>query len=141
MHLSQIWPNALVVVDGATCTVINLGSHTCGPFLCRNDRKPNRCSSAWTSFRPVCFDLAGFQRIAELVAVIAFIADQHLGVRHCRIDQFGSHMIRQLAFAQAQYQESSLVVAQCVKLGVQAALGSTNTVRSSPFFSRLQAVR
>ena len=40
------------------------------------------------------FDLAGFQRIAELVAVIALITDQHLGIRHCRIDQFGSHMIR-----------------------------------------------
>ena len=46
------------------------------------------------SWRDAGFDLARSQRIAELVAVIAFIANQDLGIRHNRIDQLRSNMVR-----------------------------------------------
>jgi len=40
------------------------------------------------------FDLAGIQRIAELVAVIVFVADQDVGIRHLRINQLCSNRLR-----------------------------------------------
>lgn len=44
----------------------------------------------------------GIQRIPELVAVIAFVANQDFGNRHRRIDQIRPNMIGKLAFTQAQ---------------------------------------
>ncbi len=46
------------------------------------------------SWRDAGLDLAGIQRVAELVAVITFVADQHFGIRQHRINQLCSNMVR-----------------------------------------------
>ena len=62
--------------------------------------------TSWSS--PVCswwdasLDLAGVQRIPELVAVIAFVANQDFGIRYRGIDQLRPNMIGELAFTQAE---------------------------------------
>ncbi len=64
---------------------------------------------------------------------MAFVANQDLGIGHHRTDQLRPDMIGKSALTQAQNPRSSKAFTQGMKLGVQAALRSTITTRSSPF--------
>jgi len=81
------------------------------------------------------------ESLAELVGVIALVAEQLLRGRQ-RVDhQSRAFEIAHLAFAEQQDDGTSLTITYGVQLRVQTALGAPDTSENRPFFKRLAAVR
>ena len=81
------------------------------------------------------------QRGAEAIAVVATIGEQFACWRQCGQHHRGAAVIAHLPFGEQQQEGPPLAVADGVQLGVQAAFGSPEATRKSPFWSRLAAVR
>jgi hypothetical protein len=86
---------------------------------------------------------AGDERRAQPVGVIALVADKSPGVRQTVEDQCGTLVIACLAFRQGQDERPTLVIANRVQLGIQAALRAPDTSGEEPLFeqARRRAVR
>ena len=81
------------------------------------------------------------QGVAEPVGVIAPVAQQNFRFWQGLDHQSRAFVVAHLPFAEQHHQGAASFVADCMKLGVQAALGAPDTSGNSPFFSRLAAVR
>ena len=84
---------------------------------------------------------ASAQRLAEPVRVVASVADEHGCGGHGIEHEGGTLVVAHLPFAQQQDAGSPALVADRVQLGVQAALGASDTSGNIPLFKRLAAVR
>jgi len=74
------------------------------------------------------------ESLAELVGVIALVAEQLLRGRQ-RVDhQSRAFEIAHLAFAEQQDDGTSLTITYGVQLRVQTALGAPDTSENRPFF-------
>jgi len=80
------------------------------------------------------------QGLAEPVGVVAFVAEQRLGLREGVDHQGRTLVIAHLALAEQHDQRAAAAIADGVQFGVQAALGAPDTSGKSPFLSRLAAV-
>ena len=81
------------------------------------------------------------QPFPEPVAVVSAIAEQLVRRRKHREQEGGTSVVVHLPFGEHHDDRSALSVADRVQLGVQAAFGPSNAARSTPFLSRLAAVR
>lgn len=81
------------------------------------------------------------ERGAEPIAVIALVAEQHLGAWQAGKQQNCAFVVAHLAFGQQQDDRPAQAIADGMQLGVQPALGASDTSGNSPPFRRLAAVR
>ena len=81
------------------------------------------------------------QPFPEPVAVVSAIAEQLARRREHREQEGGALVVVHLPFGEHHNDRPTVSVADRVELGVQAAFGSSNAPRSTPFLSRLAAVR
>src|ERR1700761_7799444 len=91
--------------------------------------------------RKARLDPSRVQRGAEIVTVVAAVADQNTAGWQLLEQQTSAGMIAHLALGQQQDNGLAPGVAHRVELGVQPALGASDATRSPPFLRRLQAVR
>ena len=92
-------------------------------------------------WRNAGLDVFGFQRRAELIAVITSVGDQRGCRRKVWIEQFCSCVVAHLAFTQQQHERLAVAIANRVQFRVQAAFGAPDAAGNIPFLSRLAAVR
>src|SRR5665647_2559512 len=81
------------------------------------------------------------ESLTEPVGIIAFVAEEFLGLRQGRQYQRRAFVVAHLAFAEQHDQRSSVAIAHGVQFRVQAAFRAPDTSGTSPFFRRLAAVR
>ena len=81
------------------------------------------------------------QRLAEGVAVVAFIAGERLSGRQKGQHEPRAFMIAHLARRQEQNQGLAVLIGDGVQFRVQAAFRPPDTAGKSPFLKRLAAVR
>ena len=87
------------------------------------------------------FDTFVLQGFAEPVGIIALVSQEMIGGRE-QVDKQGSTLeVTHLSCGQTQEARTSLSIANCVQLAVQAAFCAANVAGNIPFLSRLQAVR
>ncbi len=84
---------------------------------------------------------AGAQPFPEPVAVASTIAEQLALWREHRKQESGALVVVHLPFGEHHDDRSAVPVADGMQLGVQAAFDPSNATRSTPFLSRLAAVR
>jgi len=83
------------------------------------------------SGRDAGLDANGLERGAELVGVIALVADERSGARQRGIQDFGADVIGDLACRQRHDQRPSKLIGDRMQLGVQAAFGAAD-IRKLP---------
>src|SRR5450830_1087377 len=81
------------------------------------------------------------ESLTEPVGVIAFVAEEFLGLRQGRQHQSRAFVVAHLAFAEQHDQRSPVAIAHGMQFRVQAAFRTPDTSGNSPFFRRLAAVR
>jgi len=94
-----------------------------------------------TQGRDAGSDAALGQGITEVIAVIASIAEQHLGVGQAVKQHRSALVVAHLPFGQEQDNRPAFAIAHGMELGVQPAFGASDTSGKSPPFNRLAAVR
>lgn len=83
-----------------------------------------------------------FQRLSEPIRIIAAVSEQPVNLRQATYKRPCTDVIADLSGGDEQVEWSALAVADCVQLGVHAALGATNQASTPSFFAaRLVAVR
>ena len=78
---------------------------------------------------------------SEPVGVIAFVAEEFIGLRQRRQHQRRAFVVAHLAFAEQHNQRPPVAIAHGMQFRVQAALCAPDTSGNRPFFKRLAAVR
>ncbi len=76
----------------------------------------------------------------EMVAVVASVSEKFLGRRKHRQKEARALVVVGLSLGEQQHHQSAMPIADGMELGIQPALGSTDTTRA-PFCIRLAAVR
>ena len=79
--------------------------------------------------------------VAKAVAVIAFVADQHLGLWQVGQQYACALVVAHLPFAKQQDNRPAQSIADGVELQVQPTFGAPDTSGNSPPFKRLAAVQ
>ena len=83
-----------------------------------------------------------FQRISEPIGIIAAIPEQPLNPRQAAQQGRRADVIADLSGGDEETERAPVAVADCVQLGVHAALGAANQATAPPFLTpRLDAVR